>query len=68
MNLELLHDDRRVFGQTNLADEIRYEVDYFRIPDWEPNAILTELKPNMALLPTFLSTLRAGKNAAELRR
>jgi protein tyrosine/serine phosphatase len=40
VNLELLHDDQRVFGQTNLANADRYEVGYFRIPDWEPNAIL----------------------------
>ena len=40
VNLELFHDDRRVFGQTTLADANRYEAGYFRIPDWEPNAIL----------------------------
>ena len=40
VNLELLHDDQRVFGQANLADADRYEVDYFHILDWEPNAIL----------------------------
>jgi len=40
VNLELLHDDEPVFGQTTPADADRYEVDYFRIPDWEPNAII----------------------------
>ena len=40
VNLELLHDDRQVFGQANLANADKYEVGYFRVPDWEPNAIL----------------------------
>ena len=40
VNLELLHDDRRVFGQVKLANAGRYEVVYFRISDWEPNAVL----------------------------
>src|SRR5437867_9536846 len=40
VNLELLHDDRRVFGQVKLADAGRYEAGYFRISDWEPNAVL----------------------------
>ena len=40
VNLELLHEDRRVFGQVKLANAGRYEVVYFRISDWEPNAVL----------------------------
>src|SRR5882762_12035029 len=40
VNLELLHDDRQVFGRAKLANADRYEVGYFRIPDWEPNVIL----------------------------
>ena len=40
VNLELLHDDRRVLGQARLANASRYEVGYFRTPDWEPNAVL----------------------------
>lgn len=40
VNLELFHDDRRVFGQISLANADRYEAGYFRIPDWEPNAVL----------------------------
>jgi protein tyrosine/serine phosphatase len=40
VNLELLHDDRRVFRQARLANAGRYEVGYFHIPDWEPNALL----------------------------
>jgi hypothetical protein len=40
VNLELLHDDRRVFGQAKLASAGRYEAGYFRIPDWEPNVML----------------------------
>lgn len=39
VNLELLHDDQKAFGQTSLANADRYLVDYFRIPDWEPNVI-----------------------------
>ena len=40
VNLELLHDDRRAFGEARLASAGRYEAGYFRIPDWEPNAVL----------------------------
>jgi len=40
VNLELLHGDQRVFGQAKLASPGRYEVGYFRISDWEPNAVL----------------------------
>jgi len=39
VNLELLHDDRRAFGEARPASG-RYEVGYFRIFDWEPNAVL----------------------------
>src|SRR5437667_9018165 len=40
VNLELLHDDRRVFGEARPASAGRYELAYFRISDWEPNAVL----------------------------
>src|SRR6266853_5255070 len=39
VNLELLHDDRRAFGEARPASG-RYEAGYFRIFDWEPNAVL----------------------------
>jgi len=42
VNLELLHDDRRAFGEARLANAGRYEAGYFRIPDWEPNAVLAQ--------------------------
>src|SRR6267378_4938443 len=40
VNLELLHDDRRVFGEARPASAGRHEIAYFRIADWEPNAVL----------------------------
>ncbi len=40
VNLELLHDDRRVFGEAKPASAGRHELGYFRIADWEPNAVL----------------------------
>ncbi len=40
VNLELLHDDSRVFGEARPASAGRYEAGYFRIADWEPNAVL----------------------------
>jgi len=40
VNLELLHDDRRAFGQAKLSNSGRYEAGYFRISDWEPNAVI----------------------------
>ena len=40
VNLELLQDDRRVFGEARPASAGRYEAGYFRISDWEPNAVL----------------------------
>ena len=40
VNLELLHDDLRVFGQVKPANAGRYEAGYFRISGWEPNAVL----------------------------
>ena len=40
VNLELLHDDLRVFGQVKPANAGRYEAGYFRISDWEPNAVI----------------------------
>jgi rhodanese/phosphatase family protein len=39
-NLELLHDDRRVLGESRPAIAGRRELGYFRISDWEPNAVL----------------------------
>lgn len=40
VNLELLHDDRQVFRESKPAGAGRYEAGYFRIADWEPNAVL----------------------------
>ena len=40
VNLELLHDDRRVFARAKPASAGRYEAGYFRIADWEPNAVI----------------------------
>ena len=40
VNLELLHDDRRVFGKARPASPGRREAAYFRVADWEPNAVL----------------------------
>ena len=40
VNLELLHDDRRVFGEARPASAGRHEAGYFRISDWEPNAVI----------------------------
>src|SRR6058998_1821421 len=34
VNLELLHDDRGVFGEARPAGAGRYEAGYFRISDW----------------------------------
>ena len=40
VNLELLHDDRRAFGEAKPARAGRHEAGYFRIADWEPNAVI----------------------------
>src|SRR5712691_10320766 len=40
VNLELLHDDRRAFGEARPTSAGRYELAYFRVSDWEPNAVL----------------------------
>ena len=40
VNLELLHDDSRVFGEVKPGSVGRREAGYFRISDWEPNAVL----------------------------
>src|SRR5258708_10563967 len=42
VNLELLHDDRRAFGEARPASAGRREADYFRVADWEPNAVLAQ--------------------------
>ena len=36
VNLELILDDKFTFGHATLTDAKYYEVDYFRIHDWEP--------------------------------
>jgi len=38
VNLELLHDDRAAFHAARSSTELVTYIDYFRIPDWEPNA------------------------------
>src|SRR5438552_10806455 len=40
VNLELLHDDRRAFGEARHTSAGRYALAYFRISDWEANAAL----------------------------
>ncbi len=40
VNLELLHDDRGVFGEAKPANSGRHAAGYFRIADWEPNVVL----------------------------
>ena len=40
MNLELLHDDRRAFGEARPTSAGRHEAGYFRVADWEPNAVI----------------------------
>jgi protein tyrosine phosphatase (PTP) superfamily phosphohydrolase (DUF442 family) len=40
VNLELLHDDRQVFRGAKPTGARRHEAGYFRISDWEPNAVL----------------------------
>lgn len=36
VNLELLHDDKAAFDQVRLDNNGKFEVDYFRVRDWEP--------------------------------
>src|SRR5438552_10789522 len=40
VNLELLHDDRRVFGEAKPASAGRYGFAFFRISDLEPNGLI----------------------------
>ena len=40
VNLELLHDDRRAFGEARPTSAGRHEAGYFRVADWEPNAVI----------------------------
>jgi len=40
VNLELILDDKRAFGQATVEDANNYEVGYFRVQDWEPLRIL----------------------------
>jgi protein tyrosine/serine phosphatase len=40
VNLELILDDKTVFGHATIGDANNYEVGYFRIHDWEPLPIL----------------------------
>lgn len=40
INLELLHDDLTAFAAAKPAVADRREIDYFRVRDWEPNAVL----------------------------
>lgn len=40
VNLELIHDDKRAFGEATVEDANSYEVGYFRIYDWEPLRIM----------------------------
>ena len=36
VNLELFHDDKAAFEQVRLGNNGKYELDYFRVRDWEP--------------------------------
>jgi protein tyrosine phosphatase (PTP) superfamily phosphohydrolase (DUF442 family) len=40
VNLELILDDKRAFGDATVQGAHRYEVGYFRVHDWEPLRIL----------------------------
>ena len=40
VNLELILDDKRAFGDATVEDANNYEVGYFRVHDWEPLRIL----------------------------
>jgi protein tyrosine/serine phosphatase len=40
VNLELILDDKPAFGHATVADDKNYEVDYFRIHEWEPLPLL----------------------------
>jgi len=42
VNLEVLHDDRDVFRQASFGGAAKSEIDYFRIADWEPNAVIAQ--------------------------
>jgi protein tyrosine/serine phosphatase len=44
INLEWLHDDRETFDRAKVSNESRLEVQYFRIPDWEPFVVLAPQK------------------------
>jgi len=72
VNLESLHDDRDAFTQARLANNGSYEVDYFRVRDWEPlPAIAPELSDdhvahflaimNQAPKPVYVHC-RSGEN------
>jgi len=36
INLEIVHDDRSALSQATVPPDKHYEVDYFRVRDWEP--------------------------------
>ena len=40
VNLEMLHDDQPAFAQAELSSTDNYVVDYYRVRDWEPNAVV----------------------------
>ena len=40
VNLELILDDKRAFGDATVEDANNYELGYFRVHDWEPLRIL----------------------------
>ncbi|HEX3528594.1 MAG TPA: dual specificity protein phosphatase family protein [Thermoanaerobaculia bacterium] len=42
VNLEVLHDDQEVFRQASFVGAAKSEIDYFRIADWEPNAVIAQ--------------------------
>lgn len=40
VNLELFHDDGSAFAKARVSASRDYEIGYFRVPDWEPNAVI----------------------------
>jgi len=44
VNLEWLLDDRKSFEEASVAADKLYEVQYFRVPDWEPLVVIAPSK------------------------
>lgn len=44
VNLEWLNDDRKAFDEARVPGDQRYDVQYYRVPDWEPLVVLAPRK------------------------